>query len=293
VGTAYWRNATRGYDAAMLVINAGRMRVSAFAASQVQLSENGLSHHQAGNNLHGIYASVRSLGHMTVVEPYVLWRVAPGFRTESGLPASLDRKTVGVHWAGALLHFDYDAEISGQGGRTGDDRIAAWSASFLAGRTLASGGLRPRVFVKYDFASGDRNPNDGRRGTFDQLYPNMHDQHGLADQVGRQNVHSARAGVRLSLRANWMVTGAYNEWWLANPRDAFYNSSGGVVARDVSGQSGRHIGREFDAQSCWRWNRHVEFGAGIAYIRSGEFLRRTGLAPRYVYPYVMLNYNVF
>lgn len=33
VGTAYWRNASRGYDAAMMVLNWNRVRVNAFAAS--------------------------------------------------------------------------------------------------------------------------------------------------------------------------------------------------------------------------------------------------------------------
>lgn len=130
-------------------------------------------------------------------------------------------------------------------------------------------------------------------GTFDQLYPNIHDHHGLADQVAWQNLNSVRAGVRVTLRKNCMLAGAYNDWWLANAADGFYNASGTIVARDPKGLSGTHIGREYDAQISHRLSRHLELGAGLGYIRSGEFLMRTNHARAYTYPYVMLNYNVF
>jgi hypothetical protein len=292
VGTAYWRNASRGWDAAMAVTNWGRLRVNAWAASPVVVFANGLSHHLPGNDLHGVYTTIKTGMPDTVVEPYALWRLSPGFKTESGAPSKLDEKTFGVRWAGSASPFDYDAEAAVQTGHIAPDRVRAWALSAILGYTVRSSRIKPRVFVKYDFASGDKNPKDGVRGTFDQLYPNIHDHHGLADQVAWQNLKSVRAGLRLSLRPNWMVAATYNDWWLANATDAFYNASGAVVARDPKGTSGTHIGREYDAQSSYRPNRHLEVGAGVGYIRSGAFLIRTKHAPSYVYPYVMLNYNV-
>jgi hypothetical protein len=111
--------------------------------------------------------------------------------------------------------------------------------------------------------------------------------------VAWQNLNSVRAGVRVTLRKNCMLAGAYNDWWLANAADGFYNASGSIVARDPSGLSGTHIGREYDTQISHRLNRHLELGAGAGYIRSGEFLIRTNHARSYTYPYVMFNYNVF
>lgn len=293
VGTAYWRNASRGYDAAMMVLNWSRVRVNAFAASPVVPLDNGLSHHQQGNNLHGVYTSLKNLVPASAVEPYVLWRLSPGFKTEAGKISKLDEKTAGLRWAGTASRFDYDAEIAGQVGSIGVDKIRAWAWSALAGYTFESSRWRPRIFAKYDFASGDRNPRDGLHGTFDQLYPNIHDHHGLADQVAWQNLNSLRAGARVTLHKNCMLAGVYNDWWLANAADGFYNASGAIVARDPSGLSGTHIGREYDAQISHRLNRHLELGAGLGYIRSGEFLIRTNHSRAYTYPYVMLNYNVF
>ena len=292
VGTAYWRNASRGYYAAMMVLNWNRLRLNAWAASPVVVYANGLSHHQPGNNFHGIYSVLKNLVPASTVEPYVLWRLSPGFKTESGKLSKLDEKTFGLRWAGARSQFDYDAELTGQLGSVGPDRLRAWGWSAVAGYTFQRFPLQPRVFVKYDFASGDKDPKDGKRGTFDQLYPNIHDHHGLADQVAWQNLKSIRSGLRVSIRKNWILAGAYNDWWLASSTDGFYNASSTMVARDPNGLSGTHIGREFDAQTSYRPNRALEFGVGIGQVLSGEFLIRTNHAHSYTYPYVMLTYNV-
>jgi len=293
LGTSYWRNASRCYDAAMAVLNWDWLRLNIFAASQVVATPSGLCHHQQGNDIHGVYSSFKKLIPHSTVEPYFLWHLAPGIKTEEGNLAKLDEKTLGLRWAGTVSRFDFDAETAGQAGNIGSDNIRAWAWSAIAGYSLNPLNRTVRIFAKYDFASGDRNPKDGVHGTFDQLYPNIHDHHGLADQIAWQNLKSVRSGVKVSVRRNWMLAGAFNGWWLASANDSFYNSSGGIVARDTTGLSGTHIGNEYDAQTSYRVDRNLELGGGVAYIRSGKFLLRTGHAPSYTYPYVMINYNFF
>jgi hypothetical protein len=277
----------------MAVLNFSWLRMNVFAASQVVAAANGLGHHQQGNNIHGVFSSFKKLIPNSTVEPYVFWRLTPGIKTEEGNLAKLDEKTFGLRWAGTASRFDYDAETTGQTGHIGGDDIRAWAWSAVAGYNFEVLQRKTRVFVKYDFASGDRNPKDGVHGTFDQLYPNIHDHHGIADQIAWQNLKSVRSGVKFSVRRNWVLASAYNGWWLASANDAFYNSSGSIVARDPRGLSGTHIGNEYDVQTSYRVDRNLELGAGLGYIRSGEFLLRTNHAPSYTYPYVMMNYNFF
>ncbi len=293
VGTSYWRNASRGYDAAMLFSNWRWVRLSAFSASQVVVMDNGLSHHQPGNNLHGIDAKFDRVFRGSAIEPYVFWRLTPGLKSEEGVISKLDEKTVGVRWAGAVAQFDYDAEIAMQTGHVGTDSIRAWAGTAIAGYRFTSWRTLPRIFGEYGFASGDGDPRDGKRGTFDQLYPNVHDHHGLADQLAWQNLREVRTGVRISPRRNWTLAAIYNDWWLASATDGFYNSSGTVIARDTKGLSGTHIGEEYDAETSYRVNRQLEFGAGIGRILPGGFLARTGHDRGYTYPYVMMNYNFY
>ncbi len=293
VGTSYWRNASRGFDAAEINLNWNWIRVTTFLASPVIALDNGLSHHQQGNNLSGVYGALNHLVPQSVVEPYVFWRVSPGIKTEEGKLSHLDEKTVGVRWAGNISRWDYDSEAAGQFGNLGTDRIRAWAGTGRLGYSLESLRLRPRFFAEYSFASGDQNAKDGTHGTFDQLYPNIHDHHGLADQVAWQNLKEVRSGVRVSLRRNWTLAGIYNDWWLASATDAFYNSSGSIVARDPKGLSGTHIGEEYDAETSYRLNRQLEFGSGFGHILPGAFLANTHHNHAYSYPYVMMNYNFF
>ncbi|MBV8728198.1 MAG: alginate export family protein, partial [Acidobacteriia bacterium] len=163
----------------------------------------------------------------------------------------------------------------------------------LAGYTITALRFRTRLFSGFDFASGDRNAHDGLHGTFDQLYPNIHDHLGLADQFARQNLKAVRTGARVWLRLDWILAAGWNDYWLASATDAYYNSSGSVVARDATGHAGTHIADEFDIQTSYRYDRNLEFGIGFGRVTPGEFLIKTKHPAIYTYPYVMMSYNFF
>lgn len=294
IGTSYWRNASRGYDGIEGVLNWRSVNTTAFAASPVILDANGLSHHQPGNNLYGLNGKFSRLAPNGLLETFLFWRLTPGLKTEAGAPGEMDEKTIGARLSGLVgKSWDYDTEGAGQVGHLGTDKIGAWAWMGIAGYTVQNLRPRTRVFSEYDFASGDSNPADGRRGTFDQLYPNVHDHLGLADQFARQNLKAVRSGARVWLRRNWTLAGTWNDYWLASATDALYNSSGTIVARDAKGASGKHIAEEYDLETSYRVNRDLELGAGLGRVLPGEFLVKTHHPSAYTYPYVMMNYNFF
>jgi len=59
------------------------------------------------------------------------------------------------------------------------------------------------------------------------------------------------------------------------------------------GLSGTHISNEYDVQTWYRLDRNLELGAGVGYIRSGEFLMLINHARSFTYAYVVLNYCFF
>ena len=96
------------------------------------------------------------------------------------------------------------------------------------GRSLAAARIAPgpgavKLTGEYNFASGDDDPADNVRGTFDQLYPTPHDKTGLADQIGWKNVHHARAGFEVTPLQGLPFSVNYHSWWLAEENDAVYN----------------------------------------------------------------------
>jgi Alginate export len=292
IGTSYWRNASRGYDGVQAVLNLAAISTTAFAASRVIVYANGLSHHPPGDDLYGLNSKLGSLVPGGRVETFLFWRLTPGLKTEAGAPGEMDDKTIGARLSGLIgKAWDYDTEGAGQVGHLGTDKIGAWAWMGIGGYTFPNFRPKTRLFAEYNFASGDSNPTDGRRGTFDQLYPSIHDHLGLADEFARQNLKALRSGFRLWLRRNWTLATTWNDYWLASATDGFYNSTGVIVARDPNGKSGTHIGQEYDLETSYRVNRDFEFGAGLGRLFPGEFLVKTHHPSPYTYPYVMMNYN--
>ncbi len=52
------------------------------------------------------------------------------------------------------------------------------------------------LFVEYNYASGNKNPNGSTWGTHDQIYPSSHDKMDFGDQFGWRNIRDLRVGVQ-------------------------------------------------------------------------------------------------
>jgi hypothetical protein len=292
IGNVNWLNTARSFDAVRATIHSGRYRLDAFASSVVAAKDGQFNHSQAGNDFHGLYGAIEKLIPNATVEPYILWRLAPRMLTEKGTPGHLDSKTIGFRWVGKLpADFDYGAEIAGQTGSLGTDAIGAWAGHWLLGYTVAAARYKPRLIAEYNYASGDRDPKDGRRGTFDQLYPTPHDKYGLADQVAWKNIEHLRAGVEFKPRAKWLLMTKYNRYWLASARDALYTAGGAPVARVPDGSAGRNVGREIDFQALYNASKQVQLAGGYACFLPGTFLKKATPGQTYSYPYLSASYS--
>lgn len=291
VGNVNWLNTARSFDAVRATLRHRGYRLDAFASAVVAARDGEFNKRVAGNNLHGLYGGMEGLVPRATIEPYVFWRLAPGLLTERGTPGRLDSKTIGFRWVGKLpAHFDYGTEIAGQTGSLGTDRIGAWAGHWALAYTAARVRYGPRIVAEYNYASGDGDPRDGWRHTFDQLYPTGHDKYGLADQVGWKNIHHARGGVEFKPHAKWLIAGKLNSWWLADPRDALYNAAGAVLARVADGSGGRDAGRELDFQAVYSASKQIQIAGGYAHLFPGHFLKRATPGRSYQFPYLSFSY---
>ena len=290
VGMSNWSNTSRSFDAVRGTLHRGHFRLDAFAASVVVLHDGEVGMHRAGNNLHGLYGGLEDLIPGSVIEPYFFWRLAPAGQTEIGSGGKLDSKTIGVRWKGMVRTIDYGIDIVGQTGSEGANNIRARATHVVIGYTLPGGLLRPRFLAEYNYASGDHDPKDRTLGTFDQLYPTVHDKYGLADQFGWQNLQHVRAGIELHVSSKWMLSGKYNSFWLADAHDFLYSSRSGPIVRRADGSGGRFVGQEPDVSALYTLSKGIRCGAGFGYVLPGTFLKRTTPGRSYSSPYVMLDY---
>lgn len=292
VGHGNWFNTARTFDAARLTLRHKGYRLDAFAASVVNMRDGEFNRLADGNNFHGLYGGIEKLVPNAVIEPYVFWRLAPRILNESGVRSNLDSKTAGFRWAGKLpRNFDYGTEIAKQTGGLGTDSVGAWAGHWRLGYTVTNLRFKPRFIGEYNFASGDRDAKDGRRGTFDILYPTPHDKYGLANQVGWKNIHHARFGPEFKPHAKWTIGANYHSWWLASLTDSLYSATGAALFRSPAGTAGRHVGQELDAQVFYTMNKQLQIAGGVGHIFPGAFLRNVSPGRAYTFTYLMTGYS--
>jgi hypothetical protein len=138
---------------------------------------------------------------------------------------------------------------------------------------------RPRIRAIATWGSGDRDPQDGTRGTFDGVFGGAdialygYCNHFWANLWDKEVQLLLRPVDQLDLH----IQG--HAFSLASRRDARYSTSLAPVRRDQSGASGSDLGTEFDVRGVDRVGRRLELMAGIGYYRPGSSVQRTGAAP--------------
>lgn len=269
VGPSNWSNVSRVFDAARLSYQGKRTRLDWFAATLVQPDGDHLDRFRSDPKLFGFYSSFKDLLPGSVVEAFFFWKGV------SEDPGRADVYTGGLRAAGPLpRRFDYSAELAIQGGEVRSEDLRSWAGAWTLGRTLTDGEPSARVSAEYDHASGDRDGGDGRRGTFDQLYPTNHSKYGIADRVGWRNMHGARGGLELKFPRRWSMSVDYWSFWLASRNDFLYRSNGAPVVRNPLATS-NHVQQELDVYGVIPLGRRLAILAGYAHVFPGRFLKES------------------
>jgi hypothetical protein len=290
LGHVSWLNAARTFDAAKVTFRGRAFSVDAFGASVVRTLVDDFDRSGAGNRFAGVYANTTRLIPLATVEPYVFYKRDENILGELGAPGELQHATVGVRMVGRLpARLDYGVEMALQRGSLGAEDVEAWAGHWQLRQSLPGRGAA-KLTGEYNYASGDEDPTDGVRGTFDQLYPTPHDKTGLADQIGWKNIHHARAGVELTPIKATPFTVNYHSWWLAENRDAVYNVGNASLGRVLTGAADRHVGQELDVQVTRAVTPQLQVAAGYAHIFTGAFLKQATPGASYSHPYAMVTY---
>jgi len=293
IGPSDWLNMGRTFDTVRVDLHHPGVNVSIFAASVINAIDGQIDHHIEGNNIYGIYSGFSHLIPHATVEPYLLWRVAPGnvVLPETAGHGHLNEVTGGARLVGTLHgDFDYDVEMNTQTGSLGHYSIDAWAGHWNAGHTFNNSHTHPRVFAEYNYASGSKNPNGNTWGTHDQIYPSGHDKMDFADQFGWRNIQDIRAGVNEKAGDKWTFTEIFDDVWLATKNDAVYASSGAMSIAAHPGATSSHLGTELDLIAEYKQSRHVSYGFGFCRLFTGRYLKDATPGKAYNYPFTYVTY---
>ena len=286
IGPLDWTNTSRSWDAIKLEAGTPGMKVDLFASSVVVIDPAArIDHHRNGFNIHGAYGSMTKVVPKAVFEPYVLWKTGGVSIWTGGFRLAAMPGTPGLHG------FDYQTEIVRQGGRAGSLHHSATAAYGIAGYSMAKPAWKPHVSAEFSYASGDRDPNDRTRRTFDHLLPTNHLFYGITDPTGWQNMRMARIGADAKPRAGLQVNLDYRWLWLDSAADALYDVSGRAVVRPKSGNTARSIGTELDFSCVWSVSKQLKIGGGVGHLFAGDFLKQNAGGSGQTFPYISAQYS--
>jgi len=197
------------------------------------------------------------------------------------LPAALNRRcsTFGTRFyrdpgAGAV---SFELEAALQLGKLGSsDHLAhlehvsadySWNAPW-----------RPMITARFDYASGDHDPNDGRIDTFDPLFGARRWEYGPTGIYGawsRANFSSPGWALELNPTKKSLIALAMRWSWLAQARDPW----AGTKLRDTTGAAGSCLGSQFELRL--RHSFTNGFRTDIGYVRfcKGSYLERVPGSP--------------
>jgi hypothetical protein len=197
------------------------------------------------------------------------------FTSETGVLGDLRDRTLGARMKGGDLGFDYSAEAMAQAGHFSSDKVEAYAYAATLGYT-ADVSWKPRLGVETTYASGDRHAGDGKRGTFDPLYPFGHNYQGYADVFAFKNGRDVAVYLKVQPADPVTVGLDLHNFWLASVRDAWYNAAGGIIrGGDPTGRASSRVGYETDFTVKYTASKFLKFYAGWSHFFAGSFVRET------------------
>ncbi|QDU23183.1 alginate export family protein [Urbifossiella limnaea] len=200
----------------------------------------------------------------------------PTARGQYGAVGGQNVNTMGTRLVGAKNNWLWDAEGAFQFGSYANQAIIARSASVSGGYHFKDALWEPQVWVGYDYASGDPDPQaSGTRRTFNQLFPFGHYYFGFTDVVGRQNINDVFAQAVL-YPEKWLTCIAqFHVLRLDSDRDALYAANGTVLRQDRTGRAGNDVGNAIDLRVNAHLTHHSDVLVGYSRLFAGDFIRNT------------------
>jgi hypothetical protein len=291
IASSDWANVGRTYDGLRLTAFVPGVKVDLFGVAPVDVTPPGFSRPKHGERAFGAWAVFNRLKPLSFLDVYQLAKYNSTATGETGSIGDQVVYTTGVRAGGPIVGtVTFEAGVAVQRGHSAADSISAWATHEAMSWTISPTASMPKLAVEYDSASGDNNPTDGTKQTFDQIYATTHNMWGLADQVGWRNMHRAAVKFEFSPVGSLKVSAALNKLSLATVNDAWYGASGAKIVTNRHATS-RDLGWEPDLFAAYTVNREFSVGAGIAVLLGGGFIQQSTGVDRIWTPYVMSTYK--
>ncbi len=231
----------------------------------------------------GIYNQLNPIEEYTAELYYLLLNDMDqdGVRGENGLEGNRHIHTFGTRHNVEVGGFGATAEGMLQYGEYADDDVLAFAVALNARYKLDALPWKPQLGAYYTWASGDDDPNDGDRKTFENLFPTNHLYYGAVDLFSLQNVENIQGRIKF-----WPAEGLsfwidYHFFRLADTEDFWYNAGRRAIRsssspRNTGRSSSNTVGQEIDLSVAYKLNGNVSFLLQYGHFFAGPYVKDTG-----------------
>lgn len=184
------------------------------------------------------------------------------------------RHSVGTRLWGNKPPVDYNFEFVYQWGSFGRGDILAWTVASDTGYTLKNILFSPRIGLKADITSGDKNPKNPDLQTFNPLFPKGA-YFNETELIGPANLMDLHPSVDLHVTEPVTITLDWDFFWRESTRDGIYGNAVNLV-RSGRTSGARYIGSALSLKGEWRLDRHMSLVGVYTRFFTGPYIRETG-----------------
>jgi Alginate export len=293
VSTLPWSNTQRSWDGGRVIVETHGWRIDAFYTRYTPVKKYEFNDWKAGPDFWGVYATGKLGGDKDIgIDLYYLGLETDTAKTFNATTGIEERHTVGARLFGSFgdSGFAYDVEGAYQFGDLGAADISAYMFASQLSYAFSDSSWKPKVYVGFDYASGDETAGDTDVGTFNQLFPLGHAYNGYMDLIGRQNIIDLSAGVSFKPHKKILVKADFHNFTRAQSADSVYNAGGGVLRATAAGASDS-VGQEIDLTAKYLVDRHLTLQGGYSHFFTGDYFTDTGADEDIDWVYFQVVYN--
>lgn len=276
----YGPNVLQSFDAAKVFVETDHWCLDVFYARPV---DHRLSEFDDRTDDRQSVWSIYSTLHPSPDAPFGLDLYYIGYRNEDAVFAAAMgrelRHTLGARLFGESRGWDWNFEFFYQFGDfdlpDADGDIFAWSIASDTGYSFEQAPLTPRLALRANIISGDRDPEDPDLQTFNPLFPKGK-YFGELSPLGPSNLIHVNPYAVLHLSEKLQLTGNVAFYWRQSEDDGIYALGGMDQLRAGNGSDSRYIGTQAELLLEVQINRHLSVAGSYSIFTAGGFIEDTG-----------------
>jgi hypothetical protein len=265
-------NIRQSFDGARATRQAADLRFDAFYVRPVTIQAGAFddsSNRQ--QQFYGVYVS-KTLSKAVSLDLYALELDRDGVRF-GAVRGDERRASYGARLAGKRGAIDYEVEGVIQGGRFAGRDIQAWAGSVGGGYTLVRP-WSPRLGLRFDAGSGDKDPDDGELGTFNPLFPKG-SYFNETSLTSWSNLVAVRPSLGLAPSRDVSLELSYLMRWRQTGADAVYLQPSTPLA-PVGHNRSKAVGDALQLDATWLVSRNLKLQGQLVHQSADDAVRALG-----------------